>query len=253
MNAKTVRRYALTVFAFVFVTCLIGGLFQANVQEWAKATGNDQWMVQYAGVAIASLAATARTSWFIALTAFLVGGSLFLWTGYFLQSTSEAPPLKRNMNSEKSVPAAYVVDVQMGQSGGANPNLITVNFESAISGRIRIYIEHSLLSNEWSKPVKIRIADFADAFRGQRLNVTVLRRNHYLNSTGEKQWDFRFGPEGSEQNNSSFMADFKYKTRLIFEGPDGGDQFYNFQIVQPDKIAEDWVPKIATQDDTKPW
>lgn len=92
MNAETVRRYALTACAFVFVTCLIGGLFQANVQEWAKATGNDQWMVQYAGVAMANLAATAQTSWFIAVTAFLVGGSVFLWADYFLRGKSKALP-----------------------------------------------------------------------------------------------------------------------------------------------------------------
>lgn len=196
-------------------------------------------------------------SWYFISSAMLIaaiclGAACY---GLGLRSTLKANEAKQATVNipDKSTSPAYVANIQLGLSGGGNPTLIVANFESAVSGLMRVYIEYSVLGTELSKPIKIMIANFANTFRGQRLDVTVLRRNYYLDKAGEKHWDFRFGPEGTEQNNSSFMADFKYKTRLIFEGPDGGDQFYNFQIVPPDKIEENWTPKITTQDDIKPW
>lgn len=85
MRAETARRYILTACAFVFVTCLLGGWLQANVQEWAKASGQDQYIVRFAGPAMTRLAEITETPAFIAIAWSFIGGSLILWIDYALR------------------------------------------------------------------------------------------------------------------------------------------------------------------------
>lgn len=85
MKAETARRYIVTVFAFIFISCLLGGWLQANVQEWAKASGQDQYLVKYAGPAMDKLEELTRNSLFLAIAWSVIGGSLILWLDYALR------------------------------------------------------------------------------------------------------------------------------------------------------------------------
>lgn len=85
MTAENTRRYIVTACAFLFVTCLLGGLLQANVQEWAKATGQDQYLVRYAGVFVSKLADLTQSTAFLAIAWSFIGGASFLWIDYALR------------------------------------------------------------------------------------------------------------------------------------------------------------------------
>jgi hypothetical protein len=85
MKAETARRYILTACAFIFVTCLLGGWLQANVQEWAKASGQDQYLVRYVGPTMSRLVEITETPLFLAIAWSVIGGSLILWIDYALR------------------------------------------------------------------------------------------------------------------------------------------------------------------------
>lgn len=82
-------RLALTALAAVLGSGVILGLVQANVQEWAKASGNDQYLVKYTGPAMDRLAAFTSSGPFVFITAMIVGGALFLWADSFVKRWSE--------------------------------------------------------------------------------------------------------------------------------------------------------------------
>ena len=85
MKSETARRYLLTACAFLFVTCLLGGWLQANVQEWAKANGQDQYLVRYVGPSMSRLAEITQSPVFLAIAWSVIGGSLILWIDYALR------------------------------------------------------------------------------------------------------------------------------------------------------------------------
>jgi hypothetical protein len=81
--------------AFVFVTSGLGGFFQANVQEWAKAKGQDQYLVKFAELAVNWLAAVSQSAWFQATAAFFIGGAIFLWTEHWVRAWVNKVPQPR--------------------------------------------------------------------------------------------------------------------------------------------------------------
>jgi hypothetical protein len=85
MPPEKIRRAVLTVSAFILGSCLLGGWLQANVQEWAKANGQDQYLVKYVGPTMARLAEITQTPLFIAIAWSVIGGSLIMWVDYALR------------------------------------------------------------------------------------------------------------------------------------------------------------------------
>lgn len=85
MSPQAVRRLIVTVLAFIFVTSGLGGFFQANVQEWAKANNQDQYLVKYLGPAMNELVAITQSPWFIFITGALVGAMVYAWVDYCLR------------------------------------------------------------------------------------------------------------------------------------------------------------------------
>lgn len=133
--------------------------------------------------------------------------------------------------------AALVSDIWLGtkQANDANPWLIRVGAETTATGaRLRVFLDYSLdFDGKWGKPVRFPLAEIKDYYRGQRIDVWVLRRRQYLQN-GARAWDLRWGDENAPDNHSAYMRDFKYKTRLVFEDASGAEQEYPFCIVKPD-------------------
>jgi hypothetical protein len=75
-------RYALTGLAAVLGSGFILGLVQANVQEWAKANAQDQYLVRYAGLVVDRLAELTQSSAFFAIAWAVIGAAAILWIDY---------------------------------------------------------------------------------------------------------------------------------------------------------------------------
>ncbi|MFO1080354.1 MAG: hypothetical protein U1E23_07000 [Reyranellaceae bacterium] len=95
MNGATIRRWVAAAFAVVFVSGVLGALIQANVTEWAKAEGHDQYLVKSMGPAMTWLfdmwgasAEIIQTKWFLGVTGFVVGVACALWGEYWLRGRS---------------------------------------------------------------------------------------------------------------------------------------------------------------------
>jgi hypothetical protein len=86
---KHFTRLALTALAALLGSGVILGLVQANVQEWAKASGNDQYLVKYTGPLMDRIAAFTSSAPFVFVTAMIVGGAMFLWADTFVRRWSE--------------------------------------------------------------------------------------------------------------------------------------------------------------------
>lgn len=82
---RSVARLALTGLAAVLGSGIILGVVQANVQEWAKATGQDQYLVRYVGPIIDSLAGMTQSPIFLAIAWGIIGGASALWLDYALR------------------------------------------------------------------------------------------------------------------------------------------------------------------------
>jgi hypothetical protein len=89
MRGPALRRLIATVLAFVFITSGLGGFFQANVQEWAKANEQDQYLVRYGSKTLSIFLDAVASRPFMLVAAFLVGGAVFLWGEYFLRKRVE--------------------------------------------------------------------------------------------------------------------------------------------------------------------
>jgi hypothetical protein len=102
LREASARRWIISGVAFVLGTCAVGGWIQANVQEWAKATGQDQYLVMLAqyfaepGSAITAVAAIVRSDWFVGSALFSTGFAIALWVEYLFRrratGTSVAAP-----------------------------------------------------------------------------------------------------------------------------------------------------------------
>jgi len=64
---------------------MLGGWLQANVQEWAKANGQDQYLVKYAGLIVDRLAELTQSSTFFAIAWAVIGGAAILWIDYAIR------------------------------------------------------------------------------------------------------------------------------------------------------------------------
>jgi hypothetical protein len=82
---KHLPRLVLTALAAVLGSGVVLGIVQANVQEWAKASGNDQYLVKYSGPTMVRLAEITSSGPFVFFTAMLIGGALSLWADTFVR------------------------------------------------------------------------------------------------------------------------------------------------------------------------
>jgi hypothetical protein len=82
---KHLTRLVLTALAAVLGSGVVLGIVQANVQEWAKASGNDQYLVKYSGPTLDRLAEITSSGPFVFVTAMLIGGALSLWADTFVR------------------------------------------------------------------------------------------------------------------------------------------------------------------------
>jgi len=87
-------RYLVSLVALIFGAGTLSPLIQANWQEWAKATGNDQYFVKYGELVVIKVIELAQSSWFIFTAGFFVGGTVFLWLDYFLLRKPQQSPNK---------------------------------------------------------------------------------------------------------------------------------------------------------------
>lgn len=76
------RRTIITLLGSAAATGIVVPIIQANVQEWAKAQGYDQFMVKYSEPTIASLIEIMQSPLFIVGAAVLMGGALWSWTDH---------------------------------------------------------------------------------------------------------------------------------------------------------------------------
>lgn len=79
MRMRTFIRSVISLLALVFGAGTLSPLISANWQEWAKATGNDQYLVKYGATVVDSMSGITQAAWFIFLAGFFVGGSICLW------------------------------------------------------------------------------------------------------------------------------------------------------------------------------
>lgn len=88
---RAALRLLTTLTGTIFGAGVISPIVSANWQEWAKATGQDQYLVRYAAPLVDKLAAITGSGWFIFVTGFFIGGAAFLWMDYFLRTKPEVP------------------------------------------------------------------------------------------------------------------------------------------------------------------
>lgn len=86
---RSLFRAAISVLAIVFGTGTLSPLIDANWQEWAKTTGNDQYFVNYLGPTIVRLVELTQTGWFVFAAGFFVGGAAWLWLDYLLRGSPQ--------------------------------------------------------------------------------------------------------------------------------------------------------------------
>jgi hypothetical protein len=99
LNACWTRFYLrglLPVVTFLLGTAFIVPIIQANVQEWAKGRGYDQYLTKYWGPVVQSLTDYTQTQWFTFVLALFAGGTAFLWFDWLLRTkftkrSNEAP------------------------------------------------------------------------------------------------------------------------------------------------------------------
>jgi len=82
---RQVLRYVMTGLAAVLGSGVILGLVQANVQEWAKANSQDQYIVKYARPIVDRLAELTQSSAFFAIAWAVIGGAAILWIDYTIR------------------------------------------------------------------------------------------------------------------------------------------------------------------------
>jgi apolipoprotein N-acyltransferase len=88
-----IPRWIPTTLAIIFGTGLLAPLVQANVQEWAKQNGWDQFLVRFAEPAtLDRIFQISQTGWFIFVAGFFVGGAALLWIDTFLRRQPQSNP-----------------------------------------------------------------------------------------------------------------------------------------------------------------
>lgn len=129
MNAETARRYLLTGCAFIFGSCMLGGWLQANVQEWAKASGQDQYLVGLAGPLMARLADVAQSQVLIAIGWASIGGAVILWLDYTLRRIGKKSVSR---STAPGVPSQLAISSPSGprRSPAASPLVVPNRFYS---------------------------------------------------------------------------------------------------------------------------
>ena len=78
-------RLAMTGLAGLLGSGVILGVVQSNVQEWAKANKQDQYLVKYAGPILEGLAQITQSPTFLAIAWAGIGGAAILWIDYAIR------------------------------------------------------------------------------------------------------------------------------------------------------------------------
>jgi hypothetical protein len=89
---RSAFRFIMTIAATILGAGTISPLVGANWQEWAKANGQDQYLVKYAGPYMDRLTALSDSWWFTFATGFFVGGAVCLWIDYLIRRRSHQQP-----------------------------------------------------------------------------------------------------------------------------------------------------------------
>lgn len=82
---RRTMRLIVTGIAALLGSGIIISLVQSNVQEWAKANNQDQYLVKYAGPIMDSLAQVTQSTTFLAAAWAIIGGAVVLWVDYALR------------------------------------------------------------------------------------------------------------------------------------------------------------------------
>lgn len=78
-------RSVISILAFILGTATLLPLVEANWHEWARTTGNDQYIVRFAEPIMARLLEFAQTGWFVFAAGFFVGGAVCLWLEHLVR------------------------------------------------------------------------------------------------------------------------------------------------------------------------
>lgn len=86
---RQVLRYAITGLAAVLGSGVFLALVQANVQEWAKANTQDQYLVKYARPIVDRLIELTQSSAFFAIAWAVIGAAAILWIDYAIRQRTK--------------------------------------------------------------------------------------------------------------------------------------------------------------------
>jgi hypothetical protein len=111
-------RTIISVLAFILGTGTLLPLVEANWHEWARTTGNDQYIIRFAEPIMAGVVGFAQTGWFIFAAGFFVGGAVCLWLEFLVRhqsptavpSKAPAPKLDHALHLVSSTGMNVIVD-----------------------------------------------------------------------------------------------------------------------------------------------
>jgi len=86
---RRAMRLIVTGIAALLGTGGVMSLVQSNVQEWAKANNQDQYLVKYASPIMDRVADFAKSAFFLPVTCAIIGGAVFLWLDYALRQRTK--------------------------------------------------------------------------------------------------------------------------------------------------------------------
>jgi hypothetical protein len=262
---RRVIRIALTALAALLGSGIVLGLVQANVQEWAKANEQDQYLVKYAGPVVDRLAEITQSATFIAIAWMVIGGATILWIDYALRRrtnkmaaflyisalalagiatwiTFQAPkPAEAEANPRaatgSSSKGSFIKEPVLTSWTDAKHPLMFLGTPTMTTDRLRVVVEYSLYRVGWMSPVRFELDQVKEPIKGKRFTLPMAHAGTKQNGGLEDLW---WGTDPRSDNlvtnnpvyeNNSAAA--LTRGRIVIIGPDNKEQnALYFEIVR---------------------
>jgi hypothetical protein len=154
---RTWFRYAVSLLALVLGAGTLSPLIQANWQEWAKATSNNQYFLKYGAAIVANASEIVESSWFVFAVTFFVGGAICLWIDRLLRG---AVTVTQSNIPESPSPTASELAHGLHLVGGNGMNVIVDQRRKMIQIGFR-------LKNSFGRPLKYQVNDMTAIVEGK--------------------------------------------------------------------------------------
>jgi hypothetical protein len=134
---------------------------------------------------------------------------------------------------ENTAPIARDVNIYWVPSNGSETPVVRCQFSMlADEDRLRIFVDYSIMRGTQviSEEPRYLVAERRDVYKGQKVDIAVLR----LGEFGGKQFphkELHWGEIGPMDQSRPFVAEFDYKSDLVFIGHDGVEQRYKFRLI----------------------